>query len=57
MMVEAHVSMARAALEVRTVLTPEQRQKLEEQRMKIMEGGMEGMMQNRPGGDAPGNRR
>lgn len=57
MMVEAHVSMARAALEVRTVLTPEQRQKLEEQRMKMMEGGMDGMMQHRPGGDAPGHRR
>lgn len=56
MMVDAHVSMARTALEVRAVLTPEQEQKLEEQRMKMMEGDMHGKMQNRPSGDAPDHR-
>ena len=46
MMVEAHVAMARASLETRRVLTPEQRETLEEHRMQMMEGMMPGMMRN-----------
>jgi len=50
MMVEAHVAMARAAVEIREVLTPERRETLGERRLEMMEGMMPGMMHGRSPG-------
>lgn len=52
LMVQLHVAMARAALEAREVLTPDQRQQLDTRGPEMMRGmmgayGWRGMMQNR----------
>lgn len=43
-MVQMHVAMARAQVEAREVLTPEQQENLSEHGMKMMQGMMPGMM-------------
>lgn len=61
-MVQAHVAMARAAVEARQVLTPEQRERLSQARQMMhelapgmMRGDMmEGGMMNHGGGNGPG---